>query len=94
MCVCVVAGLCHSVPVSEIISVREDEQDSSRPSDDDDDGSWKKIREGEGKDCRQAFTGKPGQHEKRGSSFIIPPCLKQPIHRDGTTKLHASCALS
>lgn len=58
MCV-VVAGVCHSVPVSEIISVRE-EEDSIRPKDDDD-GSWKKIREGEGKDCRQAFTGKPGQ---------------------------------
>lgn len=47
-------GVCHSVPVSEIISVREEEEENgSRQRDD---GSWKKIREREGKDCRQAFT--------------------------------------
>ncbi|XP_039882501.1 ceramide kinase-like isoform X1 [Simochromis diagramma] len=47
-------GVCHSVPVSEIISVREEEEETgSRQRDD---GSWKKIREREGKDCRQAFT--------------------------------------
>ncbi|XP_022620275.1 ceramide kinase-like [Seriola dumerili] len=44
----------HSVSVSEIISVREeDEENISRRRDD---GSWKKIKESEGKDCRQAFT--------------------------------------
>ncbi|XP_023275721.1 ceramide kinase-like [Seriola lalandi dorsalis] len=44
----------HSVSVSEIISVREeDEENISRRRDD---GSWKKIKETEGKDCRQAFT--------------------------------------
>lgn len=57
-CVCVFLwlGVCHSVPVSEIISVREEEEENgSRQRDD---GSWKKIKEGDGKDCRQAFTGK------------------------------------
>lgn len=47
-------SVCHSVSVSEIISVREEEEDNgSRRRDD---GSWKKIKEREGKDCRQAFT--------------------------------------
>ncbi|XP_037623466.1 ceramide kinase-like [Sebastes umbrosus] len=47
-------SVCHSVSVSEIISVREEEEEnSSRRTDD---GSWKKIKEREGKDCRQAFT--------------------------------------
>uniref|UniRef100_A0AAQ4RV87 DAGKc domain-containing protein n=1 Tax=Gasterosteus aculeatus aculeatus TaxID=481459 RepID=A0AAQ4RV87_GASAC len=41
----------HSVSVSEIISVREEEESRGR-----DDGSWKKIKEREGKDCRLAFT--------------------------------------
>ncbi|XP_037538984.1 ceramide kinase [Nematolebias whitei] len=50
-------SVCHSVPVSEIISVREEEEENgSRQEDDDDDGSWKKIREGGGKVCRQSFT--------------------------------------
>lgn len=52
MCVCVRgSGVCHNVPVSEIIAVREEEEETR------DDGSWKKIKEREGKDCRQAFTG-------------------------------------
>ncbi|KAM3608624.1 uncharacterized protein V6R79_001835 [Siganus canaliculatus] len=47
-------SVCHSVPVSEIISVREEEEESdSRRRDD---GSWKKIRESEGKDSGRAFT--------------------------------------
>lgn len=51
-------GVCHSVPVSEIISVREeDEEDGSSSGRRRDDGSWKKIQESEGKGCRQAFTG-------------------------------------
>lgn len=48
--------MCHCVSVSEIISVREEEEESSSRKTDD--GSWKKIKEREGKDCRQAFTGK------------------------------------
>ncbi|CAN9499022.1 unnamed protein product [Ophioblennius macclurei] len=44
----------HAVSVSEIISVREEEEESGGRRQDD--GSWKKIREGEGQDCRQAFT--------------------------------------
>lgn len=62
--VCVWSGVCHNVSVSEIISVREqEEENSSRRRDD---GSWKKIKESEGKDCRQAFTGKhtPKHSEK------------------------------
>lgn len=51
VCVCG-SGVCHNVPVSEIIAVREEEEENR------DDGSWKKIKEREGKDCRQAFTGK------------------------------------
>lgn len=47
-------SVCHSVSVSEIISVREEEEESSSRRRDD--GSWKKIKEREGKDCRQAFT--------------------------------------
>ncbi|KAK2842734.1 hypothetical protein Q5P01_012934 [Channa striata] len=44
----------HSVSVSEIIAVREEDEDSgSRQTDD---GSWNKIEEREGKDCGQAFT--------------------------------------
>ncbi|KAK2880569.1 ceramide kinase-like [Channa argus] len=44
----------HVVSVSEIIAVREeDEEESSRTTNS---GSWKKIQEGEGKDCGQAFT--------------------------------------
>ncbi|XP_061898980.1 ceramide kinase-like [Entelurus aequoreus] len=39
-------SVCRSVCVSEIISVREEEEESSR-----EDGSWKKIR-----DCRRSFT--------------------------------------
>lgn len=45
-------GVCHNVPVSEIIAVREEEGENRG------DGSWKKIKEREGKDCGQAFTGK------------------------------------
>uniref|UniRef100_A0A1A8D5V3 Ceramide kinase n=2 Tax=Nothobranchius kadleci TaxID=1051664 RepID=A0A1A8D5V3_NOTKA len=45
-------SVCHRVPVSEIISVRE-EQSGSRQTDE---SSWKKIKEGSGQDCRQAFT--------------------------------------
>lgn len=41
--------------VSEIISVREEDEESGGRRRDD--GSWKKIKEREGKDCRQAFTG-------------------------------------
>lgn len=48
------SGVCHSVSVSEIISVREEEENGSRTRDD---GSWKKIKEREGKDCGQSFTG-------------------------------------
>uniref|UniRef100_A0A3Q1GNC9 Ceramide kinase n=1 Tax=Acanthochromis polyacanthus TaxID=80966 RepID=A0A3Q1GNC9_9TELE len=44
----------HSVSVSEIISVREEEEENSSRRRED--GSWKKIEEGEEKDCRQAFT--------------------------------------
>lgn len=55
-CVCVWSGVCHSVSVSEIITVREQEEDTS--SGQRDDGSWKKIKERERTDCRQAFTGK------------------------------------
>lgn len=44
-------GACRSVPVSEIIAVREEEEENG------DDGSWTKIKEIEGKDCGQAFTG-------------------------------------
>ncbi|XP_029697036.1 ceramide kinase isoform X1 [Takifugu rubripes] len=44
------SGVCHNVPVSEIVAVREEEEENR------DDGSWKKIKEREGKDCRQAFT--------------------------------------
>ncbi|XP_054633602.1 ceramide kinase-like [Dunckerocampus dactyliophorus] len=39
-------SVCHSVHVSEIISVREEVEESSK-----EDGSWKKI-----KDCRRSFT--------------------------------------
>ncbi|KAM9808264.1 ceramide kinase-like [Neosynchiropus ocellatus] len=46
-------SLCHRVPVSEIISVREEEESGGAQSDD---GSWKKIKEKEGKDCRRTFT--------------------------------------
>lgn len=55
LCVCVFvcgSGVCHNVPISEIVAVREEEEENR------DDGSWKKIKEREGKDCRQAFTGK------------------------------------
>ncbi|XP_061140214.1 ceramide kinase-like [Syngnathus typhle] len=45
------ASVCHSVRVSEIISVREEE-----PEEDRNDGSWKKIREGQAKDRRRSFT--------------------------------------
>ncbi|XP_060892099.1 ceramide kinase [Labrus mixtus] len=48
-------SVCHCVPVSEIISVREEEDETSRRRKKED-GSWKKIEEREGKDCRQAFT--------------------------------------
>ncbi|XP_017295008.1 ceramide kinase isoform X1 [Kryptolebias marmoratus] len=48
-------SMCHSVPVSEIISVREEEEENVSKQIDDE-GSWKKIREGERKDCRQTFT--------------------------------------
>ncbi|XP_072242586.1 ceramide kinase-like [Leuresthes tenuis] len=44
----------HSVPVSEIISVREEEEESSSRRKND--GSWKKIKERDGKVCRQTFT--------------------------------------
>lgn len=44
-------GVCRSVPVSEIIAVREEEEENR------DDGSWKKIKELDGKGCGQAFTG-------------------------------------
>uniref|UniRef100_A0A3Q3NDF2 Ceramide kinase n=1 Tax=Mastacembelus armatus TaxID=205130 RepID=A0A3Q3NDF2_9TELE len=47
------SGVCQSVSVSEIISVREEEENSSGQRDD---GSWKKITDREEKDCRQAFT--------------------------------------
>lgn len=47
------SGVYRSVPVSEIIAVREEEEEENR-----DDGSWKKIKEIEGKDCGQAFTGR------------------------------------
>lgn len=40
-------SLCRSVAVSEIISVREEEEEN---------GSWRMIKERQGKDCRQAFT--------------------------------------
>lgn len=46
-------SLSHSVSVSEIIAVREEEENGNRQRDD---GSWKKIKEREGGDCRQAFT--------------------------------------
>ncbi|MEQ2236284.1 hypothetical protein ILYODFUR_010993, partial [Ilyodon furcidens] len=47
-------SLSRSVPVSEIISVREeDEESGSRRKDD---GSWKKIKDGDGMDCRKSFT--------------------------------------
>ncbi|MEQ2295173.1 hypothetical protein AMECASPLE_011387 [Ameca splendens] len=47
-------SLSRSVPVSEIISVREeDEESGSRRKDD---GSWKKIKDGDGTDCRKSFT--------------------------------------
>uniref|UniRef100_H3CSP3 Ceramide kinase n=1 Tax=Tetraodon nigroviridis TaxID=99883 RepID=H3CSP3_TETNG len=39
-----------SVPVSELVAVREEEEENR------DDGSWKKIKESEGQDCGQAFT--------------------------------------
>ena len=45
------SGVCRSVPVSEIIAVREEEEEYR------DDGSWKKIKEMEGNGCWQAFTG-------------------------------------
>lgn len=48
-------NLCRSVAVSEIVSVREEEDENSSKRRQDD-GSWKKIKEGDGKDCRQAFT--------------------------------------
>lgn len=45
-------SLCRSVAVSEIISVRvEGEEQSSK-----DNGSWRKIRERQWRDCRQTFT--------------------------------------
>ncbi|XP_029378613.1 ceramide kinase-like [Echeneis naucrates] len=44
----------HSVSLSEIVSVREEEEENIGGQRDD--GSWKKIREREGKYCRQAFT--------------------------------------
>uniref|UniRef100_A0A8C5G9D0 Ceramide kinase-like n=1 Tax=Gouania willdenowi TaxID=441366 RepID=A0A8C5G9D0_GOUWI len=44
----------RSVPVSEIICVREEEEEKSSRGKSD--GSWRKIKEGEGKDCGQAFT--------------------------------------
>ncbi|KAM9754846.1 ceramide kinase isoform 2-T5 [Menidia menidia] len=47
------ASVRHIVPVSEIIFVREEEEEEIRQKED---GSWKKIREGGGKDCRQTFT--------------------------------------
>lgn len=62
-CVCLWTGVCHSVPVSEIISVREEEEENS--SRQRDDGSWKKIKEREGKDCGQAFTGKHSRKHKK-----------------------------
>ncbi|XP_032378832.1 ceramide kinase [Etheostoma spectabile] len=46
-------GVGHSVSVSEIISVREEEENSSSRRDD---GSWKKIKEREGKGRGPAFT--------------------------------------
>ncbi|XP_041854153.1 ceramide kinase-like [Melanotaenia boesemani] len=47
-------SVCHSVPVSEIISIRvEEEASGSRRKED---GSWKKITEIDGKDGGQAFT--------------------------------------
>ncbi|XP_042266742.1 ceramide kinase-like isoform X2 [Thunnus albacares] len=47
-------SVCQSVLVSEIISVKEEEEENS--SKQKDDGSWRKIKEREGKDCRRAFT--------------------------------------
>ncbi|XP_069575244.1 ceramide kinase-like isoform X2 [Brachyistius frenatus] len=46
-------SVCHSVSVSEIISVREEEENGSGRRDD---SNWKKIKEREGKDYRRAFT--------------------------------------
>ncbi|XP_029009857.1 ceramide kinase-like isoform X2 [Betta splendens] len=58
---------CHIVPVSEIISVREEDEENG--SGRRDDGSWKKIKERDVKDCRQAFTvlyvERSGQHRWR-----------------------------
>lgn len=49
------------MPVSEIISVREEEEENgSRQKDD---GSWKKMKEQGGRDCRRSFTG---DHSHRG----------------------------
>lgn len=60
------SGSCHIVPVSEIISVREeDEENGSRRRDD---GSWKKIKEREATDGRQAFTGNTWNHSKQRHS--------------------------
>ncbi|KAM6937034.1 ceramide kinase-like [Xenentodon cancila] len=44
----------HNVPVSEIICVRQEEEETSSRRRDD--STWRKFRETEGKDCRQAFT--------------------------------------
>ncbi|XP_077373868.1 ceramide kinase-like isoform X2 [Festucalex cinctus] len=49
-------SVCHSVRVSEIISVREEEEEEEQKRKRDDDGSWKKIRENQNKDCRRSFT--------------------------------------
>uniref|UniRef100_A0A3B4A2A2 DAGKc domain-containing protein n=1 Tax=Periophthalmus magnuspinnatus TaxID=409849 RepID=A0A3B4A2A2_9GOBI len=48
-----VAGLCRSVVVSEIISVREEEENSSK-----DNGSWRKIREMQGRDFSYVERGR------------------------------------
>ncbi|XP_016523246.1 uncharacterized protein LOC103133143 isoform X3 [Poecilia formosa] len=49
------ASVNRSVPVTEIISVREEQWMNG--SDQKDDSSWKKIKGGDRSDCRQAFTG-------------------------------------
>ncbi|XP_014823499.1 PREDICTED: ceramide kinase-like isoform X3 [Poecilia mexicana] len=48
------ASVNRSVPVTEIISVREEQWMNG--SDQKDDSSWKKIKGGDRSDCRQAFT--------------------------------------
>jgi len=74
VCVVCCSGVPHSVPVSEIISVREEEEESSSRRKDD--GSWKKIKERDGQVCRQTFTGKHKDVDDKSFVRISYFCLQ------------------